>query len=404
MSAICLVIDRLHSGYLGAYGNSWIETPAFDRLAWQSFVFDQVLLDSPCLDRLYRSYWRGWHAMCRGGPPDGQPAVAAMASKAGTRTVLLTDEPIVARHPLAEEFDELVEIDPPWQPQTAGEIEETHLARCFAQLISWLESAEGPFLLWCHLGGLGTAWDAPAVFRRTYWEEGDPNPPEDAEAPDRMLPDQYDPDELLGITQSYAGQVTLLDACLGALLEFLDGSRAGRESLLTLTSSRGFPLGEHNRVGTCDEAVYGELVHVPLMIRFPGGSGAGGRSHSLVEPSDLWATLLEYWNVKSPPSPTALSLLPVVRGEISTLRDRLCVEGQGGERAIRTPAWYLRVRDKPELFAKPDDRWEINDVADRCHEVVECLGDVMAQYEQALQAGTVADLPPLNEVLLSGLA
>ena len=52
MNAICLVFDRLHAGYLGAYGNSWIETPAFDRLASQSFLFDRALIDSPELPLL----------------------------------------------------------------------------------------------------------------------------------------------------------------------------------------------------------------------------------------------------------------------------------------------------------------------------------------------------------------
>ena len=42
MNAICLVIDRLHAGYVGAYGNTWIETPAMNRLASQSFLLDQA--------------------------------------------------------------------------------------------------------------------------------------------------------------------------------------------------------------------------------------------------------------------------------------------------------------------------------------------------------------------------
>ena len=59
----CLVIDRLQHGFLGAYGNTWIETPAFDRLAAESFVFDQMLIDSPQLGSLYRSFWQGRHAL-----------------------------------------------------------------------------------------------------------------------------------------------------------------------------------------------------------------------------------------------------------------------------------------------------------------------------------------------------
>ena len=42
MNIISIVIDRLHFGYLGCYGNSWIETPNFDQLAASGFLFDQI--------------------------------------------------------------------------------------------------------------------------------------------------------------------------------------------------------------------------------------------------------------------------------------------------------------------------------------------------------------------------
>ncbi len=402
MNAICLVLDRLHAGYVGAYGNSWIETPAFDRLASRSLVFERALVDSPQLERLYRSYWQGRHALCPAAE-ESRPSLAALLREAGVSTALMTDEPQIARHPLAVDFDELIEIDPPWQTQSAGDIEQTHFARCFVQMIEWLEAAREPFLLWCHFGGLGTTWDAPLRFRQSYWEEGDPPPPISADVPERMLPPDHDPDERLGIAQSYAGQVALLDTCLGAMLEFLDGQPAGRETLLSLVSARGFPLGEHRRVGACDDALYGELVGVPWMLRFPDAAGAAVRSQALVEPDDLWATLLAWWRIGGvPASPTARSLMPIVRQDADVLRDRLCI-ACGAERAIRTPAWYLRAGDEPELFAKPDDRWEVNNVVSRCPEVVEGLQDALRRYEQALSAGAVFELPPLSEVLLNGL-
>jgi len=162
------------------------------------------------------------------------------------------------------------------------------------------------------------------------------------------LPADYDPDELLGVAQAYAGQVTLLDTCLGAFLDFFDGLPIADETLLTLTSARGFPLGEHGRVGPCDDALFGELAHVPWMMRFPDAAGAGARRPSLVEPADLWATLLDWWNIgDAPRSPTAESLLLLARGEAVAWRDRLCMAGGGGRRAIRTPAWFLRDGDAP---------------------------------------------------------
>ena len=68
--------------------------------------------------------------------------------------------------------------------------------------------------------------------------------------------------------------------------------------------------------------------------------------------------------------------------------DRLCLVA-GAERAIRTPAWHFRGGDEPELFAKPDDRWEVNNVATRCPDVVEGLQEALRQYEGAISAGTV---------------
>lgn len=336
--------------------------------------------------------------------PDSRPSLASLVGDAGATTVLLTDEPRIARHPLATDFDDIVEIDLPWQSQTAEDVPHTHFGRCFVEVIERLESLQRPFLLWCHLGGLGTTWDAPLKFRHAYRDGGDPPPPDGADVPEQNLPADYNPDELLGIAQAYSGQITLLDTCLGALMDLFDTLSGRDETLLTLTSARGFPLGEHRRIGPCDEALHGELVHVPWMVRFPDAAGAAVRSQALVEPSDLWATLLDWWNVEgAPASPTAESLLRLTDGDVPSWRDRLAILGAGGERAIRTPAWYLRAGERPELFAKPDDRWEVNDVASRCQDVTELLLEALAGYESALRTGQRGGLPPLADVLLSGL-
>jgi len=407
VNAICLVIDRLQSGFLGAYGNTWIETPAFDRLAAESFVFDQMLVDSPQLGPLYRSFWQGWHALAPA--VENRPTLPAMLRDVGVSCTLLTDDRTVIDHPLAIEFDNCVQIDPPWQSQmaAAGAYEETHLARCFLQIIDWVQTAKRPFFLWCHLGSLGTTWDAPPECRECYWDESDPPLLTTADVPDRMLKAGFDPDELLVHTQAYAGQIALLDTCLGGFLDVLETHPAAHKTLLAIAASRGFPMGEHLRLGPCDESLHGELVHVPLLMRFPDRLGAAARSQALVEPADLWATLLDYWRIDgAPPSPTGVSLLPLVREEpVATraTRDRLVIAGVGQERAIRTPAWYLRKAEPPELYAKPDDLWEVNNVSVRCQEVVDRLLDAADQFEQAIYSGKVADLPPLSGVLIDGL-
>ena len=47
-----------------------------------------------------------------------------------------------------------------------------------------------------------------------------------------------------------------------------------------------------------------------------------------------------------------------------------------------------------ELFAKPDDFWEVNNVAPRCQEVVECLGDALTEFEQTFRPGELPIFRP----------
>jgi arylsulfatase A-like enzyme len=404
MNAICLVIDRLHWGYLGAYGNSWIATPAIDRLAGEGFVFDRAMVDSPRLESLYRSYWQGTHALAPSASPGPDQSLAALLDAGRIATHLVTDDPQIARHPLAAAFDEVVELDPPRHADPVARIDQSHLGRCFAQLIGHVKRLTGPFCLWCHLTGMAAPWDAPYQFRTAYLDADDPEPSRSAAVPNEMLADGFNPDKLFGITQAYAGQVALMDECLGALLDFLDTHATGQGTLLALLSARGFPLGEHRRLGPCDEAIYGELVHVPMIFRFPDALGAASRSQALVNPSDLWATLLDWWQVPDrPSSPTAQSLLPLVRGEAETVRDRLLIAGDGAQRAIVTPAWYLRSAEKLELFAQPDDLWHVNNVADRCCDVADSLAALIPPYEQSLRTGQSAELTPLGDILKNGL-
>lgn len=418
MNTICLVVDRLHHGYLGPYGNGWIETPAFDRLASQGFVFDQCLVDSPVLESLYRSYWQGRHAIQLSDSAQNQP-LAATLSEMGVNSILVTDEAAVAEHPLAAGFADVRRLLLPDTAHTATTIETTHLGECFAFLIDQVDSLREPFFVWCHLTGLGSPWDAPEDYRLRYVEPDDPQPSGSIEVPNRMLEPRFDSDRVLSVAHVYAGQVSLLDVCLAALLEFLESSKAGKETLLVATSARGMPLGEHRRLGPCDEALFSELVQVPLFLRFPDLSQSASRSQGLVEPADLWATILD-WHAQ--PCPNRLlggkSLLPLIREEVASVRNRLYVAGPR-QRAIRTPAWYLReavasealpadaadatTPRAVELFVKPDDLWEVNEVSDRADSAVELLRDAMGNYEQVAQGVPGVELSGLDDILLSGI-
>jgi arylsulfatase A-like enzyme len=206
------------------------------------------------------------------------------------------------------------------------------------------------------------------------------------------------------MVQAYSGQVQLADECLEMLLEALDRRALRDGTLLAVTAPRGYPLGEHGRVGPCDEALYSELLHVPLLVRLPGGEGCLARTQRPVQSSHLYATIIEAcgWGELTD-AQRGMSLLRDARGEQPL--DRGCaVAVAAGQRAIRTAAWQLRESNqdgetKLELFAKPDDRWEANEVSSLCGEITAVLAGELDRFEQAARAGQLADLAPLPEVL-----
>ena len=404
MNAICLVIDRLHHGYLGAYGNGWIETPSIDRLACEAFTFDQMQIETPDLGLGMRALWQGVHP--RSNPTSLPPSLADRLKAADVITSLITDSETIAGDPLAETFGELVELPSPEKLLTADSADETHLAGCFSRLLDLLDTQEGPFLVWNHLSGMNAGWDAPYDFRARYMEEGDPEPGQFVEPPHFELNEGFDPDLLLNVSQAYAGQVTLLDLCVGAMLEYLEESGLAENTMLFLLSARGLALGEHRHVGLEKNSLFGELTHVPAMVRLPDGTGAAGRTQALATPRDLHATLLDWFGLETNQSPATGSqnLLPLIRGEAETVRDRLLVVGTNRRRPFE-PRRYLRQnREGTNLYVKPDDRWEINDVIDRCSEEVRRLRAVSDEYLDAVenenQNGN--ELTPLDPILIEG--
>jgi hypothetical protein len=398
-SAIVLVIDRLGAGFLGPYGNTWLDTPQFNRLASQSLLCETALADSPDLAGAYRAWWTGRHALETAG--DSRSPLPQAAAAAELATVLVTDEPAVAEHPDAAAFARRIVVPALPCDRAADELADTAIGRLFAAAIDELASLQEPALVWIHSRGMAGPWDAPLDFRRQFAAEDDPEAPEFVEPPQRHLPDDFDPDELLGIVHAYAGQIALVDACLGLLVEALDQSPLAHQALLAVTSLRGFPLGEHRQLG--GHALYGELIQVPLLLRLPERGGALVRLRELVQPPDLYATLAEWLGLsRALPGSFARSLLGDDPGARSV---RELVYSCGPEqRSVQTRAWLLReavVDDEVyrKLFAKPDDRWEVNEVASRCGEIVEQLIAAADSYRSAAAAGTLASLPPLPAAL-----
>jgi hypothetical protein len=329
--AVVVVIDRLGAGWLGPYGNTWLETPHFNCLAAQSLLCENALADSPDLAQAYRAYWSGRHTL----EPDRRASGPGEAASLGLEgSILVTDDERVSGHPLAAGFSEIRRARASRATSAARSIEETELFQLTAAAIEALTGAARAPLVWIHSRGMGGAWDAPLDYRNQFADEGDPEPPKLVQPPELLLSDGFDPDELLGLTQAYAGQVALADECLGMLLAALDEHPRRDETLLIVTSPRGYPLGEHRRVGAAGDALYAELLQVPLLVRFPGGLGAlCGRRTSCSREAFLQ---------RSPLIRTALTCCELQQASRHQPSAQQCRSGRASGRSARRPGFSAK--------------------------------------------------------------
>jgi arylsulfatase A-like enzyme len=350
-----LVIEAigLHLGYLGCYGNDWVATPNLDRLAAEGVVFDAHFADQPELTNL-----RPWH--------DRSVGTGCYARPGTTRQVSLPIKPLVAT---IDRLDDFADRALPF----------------FSESASWI---------WLHGPSLLPPWTLEDELLEAYFDE------EDAEEeltvwrdPAMQLADLSEAD-LVRLQNTYAAVVTFFDAQLGKIFERLPD---GKDWLVCVTASAGLPLGEHGLIGAPRPSLHDELVHIPLVMRFPRAMDAGLRVFALTQEVDLLPTFLEIWG-REISMVHGKSLMPLIRGDaitirpyaVSTLRvsSEECQLMRTLDRALHVP---LEAAAPRKLFVKPDDRWEVNDLYQHEMETADAMERALKQFSDAI--GNTGPLP-----------
>jgi arylsulfatase A-like enzyme len=105
------------------------------------------------------------------------------------------------------------------------------------------------------------------------------------------------PERLQWMYRSYYGAIAMVDYEIGQILAELERSGRSRETVVIFSTDHGAQLLEH---GLMDKNVFFEAsVHVPLLLRYLGGSGSGRRDE-MVEMVDLLPTLLDLCGIPIP--------------------------------------------------------------------------------------------------------
>jgi len=194
--------------------------------------------------------------------------------------------------------------------------------------------------------------DVPDFAWKTHWR-----------LPEPRLQWMREHDEWQPMTRAYLASITFADAMVGRILDALDESDRGDDTIIVLWSDHGYHLGEKDISGK--NTLWERSARVPLIISAPGFEP---RTHSSrpVELLDLFPTLLELCGLPARDDLEGLSLAPLLR-DPGAPRERPAMTCAGPDNhAVRSERWrYIRYGDgSEELYDMRADPNEWTNLAD----------------------------------------
>lgn len=344
MKAIVLCFDRLHLGFLGCYGNPWIQTPHFNRLASDSIVFDQFFAgESGCetFEGFFSDAGIGVRVVVDAASDQAEQAFEGVSQTAITQSEALWED--ATRY-----LEELTDSSLLWIQAPGPNLESSH------------ETAET----------VEPDYEAITSFLLSFVPQGDVD------------------DARMTNWAEYARQVTQLDSQLGKFLTAVDRETDDDPPLLIVTANAGERVLDPGRDSTEEMGPHEEVAHSPLLIRVPGSPQVGSRRLGLTQAADIPATLARWFGI---PQPTEFregrDLQPFWcdgdEGRLEKVREFIFFEGEEGAWAVRSEDFLLKSSRSasPQLYIKPDDRFDQADVAAQYPDVVDELEEAWTRFK-----------------------
>jgi iduronate 2-sulfatase len=203
------------------------------------------------------------------------------------------------------------------------------------------------------------------------------------------------------LIHGYHAATSYMDAQVGRVLDELDKLGLAGNTIVALWGDHGWHLGDHGI--WCKHTNYEQATRIPVIIRAPGVSRAGGRCAGLIETVDIYPTLCELAGLPVPRNPQPLegrSLVPALRDPAKPTKEAVlhvyprspAGKGQILGRAVRTARHRLVEWKKPgaapesaelELYDYEADPLETRNLAAAQPEVVARLRALLAQQPEA---------------------
>jgi arylsulfatase len=380
---IIITVDTLRADHLGCYGYDLPTTPNIDRFAEEATLFTYCISAAshtvPAMVSMMTSQHPAYYGV---NIADGivmrleEPTLARTLSENGYRAAAFVNNPLLDRNlRLYGGFDIYDDSLPDFEPMP-GLLVEEYLKERKADdtgeyVDNWLTATAGErFFLWVHYMDPHGPYEPPERYLENFPESAYPGGPTKLSLADdkdrggiptyqyvkgRVSPQYY--------KSRYDGEIAFVDACVGRLLTRIKELDLWDNTIIVFTSDHGEALGEHDVYFHHSVDVTEEQLHVPLIVRIPGGEQVG-KIDELVATIDIPTTILAAAGVNDNLGGSGRSLLPLIQGKTDGLdreylvsediRDRISFHSRGMK--------YIADPDGDRLYDLDRDPDELNNM------------------------------------------
>ncbi len=416
-SIVLIAADTLRADYLGrSHGESAV-SPTLDAFATEAVAFPSTYAQAPWTKPSVASLLTGLHPHVHGvmnhegwfSRPDDEPGadrvgvlpaeidtLAERLGRAGYQSAaFVANEWLAPGYGYEQGFDhyELVPRD--------------RLGAVFARADRWLSERDPsrPFFLYLHLMEVHGPYDAPAPFveaARGALGASAAEPLGDgdfAKIPEYLRASAWAREpaahDLREWRTRYAAGVVAFDSAFSVFLGRARSQGWLEDSVVVVTADHGEELFDH---GGWDHGttLFDELLHVPLLVRLPGGQKGGRSVDAIASLIDVEPTLLELAGLEAPArsedTAPGRSLAPALCG----VAGDLAPERTFASAAKQDPALYSLRTDRYKLildtrsgagalFDLAADPGERRDVAASERETAEALAQELWRHVAAVR-------------------
>jgi len=372
---VLVTIESLRADHVGAYGYPRATTPSLDALAGEATVYENAASVTSWTLPSHASIFTGLYPAAHGVVAydhrldDSQTTLAEVLRDAGYQTAAVVSGPFLRSiHNLDQGFelyDQSV-THPDGNRAAHADVTNPAVERIVESFLRRGRDGERPFFLFLYL------WDV-------HYDYIPPPPYDTIFVPDRarrvdlrdyeissLVTADSPQAELDYVVAEYDGEIAATDALLGRLFGVLKELGLWDDTAIVVTADHGEEFFEHGHKGHRN-SLYGESLHVPLIVKLPGQRLAGRRAET-VSLIDLFPTILGIARVEETPYHHGRSLIEPHEGERRPLFFELKTEWEGsdpttGERGMVSDLWLaVRDGDYKLILERNDGRRELYDL------------------------------------------